>query len=140
MKPNGHIIAVISSGAAFEANDNNKPLTTELDYHANMVVVGANATVIQETGTCADVNTFANEVDQMKRVPIKDMVVVYDCPYQCKMFLLIFKNALHVPSMDRNLISPFIMEEAGVVGIQNQRLTATMSWLVIILSLTRLLT
>ena len=51
----------------------------------------------------------------MKRVPIKDMVVAYDCPYQRKTFLLIFKNALHVPSMDHNLISPFIMEEAGLI-------------------------
>ena len=106
---------MISSGAAYEANDNNKPSTTELDSHANMVVVGANATVIQETGTYADVNSFAEEVDQMKRVPIKDMVVAYDCPYQRKTFLLIFKNALHVPSMDHNLISPFIMEEAGLM-------------------------
>jgi len=42
------------------------------------------------------------------------MVVIYDCPYQHKLFLLIFKNDLHVPSMNHNLISPFIMEEAGM--------------------------
>ena len=104
---------MIASGAAYEANDN-KSSTTELDSHANMVVVGANATVIQETGLYADVNAFADEVNQMKRVPIKDMAVAYDCPYQHKTFLLIFKNALHVPSMNHNLISPFIMEEAGL--------------------------
>ena len=79
-----------------------------------MVVVGANATVIQETGLYADVNAFADEVNQMKRVPIKDMAVAYDCPYQRKTYLMVFKNALHVPSMSHNLISPFIMEEAGL--------------------------
>ena len=79
-KPNGHIILVISSGAAYEANDH-KSSTTKIDSHVNMVVVGGNATVIQETGHFVDVNAFANEVSQMKRVPIKDMVVVYDCPY-----------------------------------------------------------
>ena len=105
---------MILSGAAFEANDNPKPSTTELDSHANMVVVGANTTVIQETGLYADVNAFADEVNQMKRVPIKDMAVAYDCPYLKKTYLMVFKNALHVPSMHHNLISPFIMEEAGL--------------------------
>ena len=55
-----------------------------------------------------------DEISQLKRVPIKDMTVAYDCPYQHKMFLLVFNNALHVPSMSHNLISPFIMEEAGL--------------------------
>ena len=89
---------MISSGAAFEANDKPSPSTTELDSHANMVVVGANATVIQETGLYADVSAFADEVNQiMKRVPIKDMAVAYDCPYQKKTYLMVFKNALKVP-------------------------------------------
>ena len=50
----------------------------------------------------------------MKRVPIKDMAIAYDCPYQKKIFLLIIKNALHVQSMNHNLIMPFILDEAGL--------------------------
>jgi len=53
-----------------------------------MVVMGGNATVIQEMGNFADVTTFADKVCQMKRVLIKDMVVTYDYPYQHKTFLL----------------------------------------------------
>ena len=45
-KPNDHIKTVIASGADHGANDN-KTLTTELDSHANIVLVGSNATVIQ---------------------------------------------------------------------------------------------
>ena len=67
-KPNGHVIAVISSGAAYQANDN-KSSTTELDSHANMVVVGGNATAIQETEQFAYVNVFANKVSQNKKDP-----------------------------------------------------------------------
>jgi hypothetical protein len=32
-----------------------------------------------------------------------------------KTYLLIVRNALHVPSMQHNLIPPFIMREAGLV-------------------------
>ena len=76
-----------------------------------MAVIGSNATEIQDTGRYADVNAFANDVGQMKRVPIKDMVISYHCPYQKKTFLLIIKNALHVPSMNHNLIPMFILDE-----------------------------
>ena len=48
----------------------------------------------------------------MKRVPIKDMAIAYDCLYQKKTFLLIIKNALHVPSINHNLILPLILDEA----------------------------
>ena len=71
-KPNDHVIAVIASGAAHGAN-NNKISTTEMDFHANISIVGSNATKIQDTGRYADVNAFANDVSQIKRVPIKDM-------------------------------------------------------------------
>ena len=111
--PNNHVIAVISSGAAHGAN-NNKLSTTEMDSHANMVVVGSNATEIQDTGRFADVNDFANDVGQMKRVPFKDMKIAYDCPYQKKTYLLIMNNALNVPSMNHNLIPPLILDEAGL--------------------------
>ena len=79
-KSNGHVISVIASGAAHGANDN-KMSTTEMDYHANMAVVGANSTFIQEMGRYADVNAFANDVDQMKQVPIKDMKIAYNFTY-----------------------------------------------------------
>ena len=79
-----------------------------------MAVVGSNATKIQDTGSYEDVNAFENDVGQRKRVPIKDMAIAYDCPYQKKKFLLIIKNALHVTSMNHNLIPPFILDEAGM--------------------------
>ena len=48
---------MIASGAAHVANNKNMS-TTEMDSHANMAVVGSNATKIQDTGRYADVNAF----------------------------------------------------------------------------------
>ena len=85
--------------------------TTELDSHANMVVIGA---IIQNTGKYADVNGFSPDVDTMPRVPNVDAVLGYDCPISGKTTLLVATNALFVESMDHNLILPFIMREAGL--------------------------
>ena len=87
-----------------------------------MAVVGSNATKIQDTRHYADVNDFANDVGQMKRVPIKYMAIYYDFPYQKNTFLLMIKNALHLPSMNHNLIPPFILDESGLEVYTNPKI------------------
>ena len=49
--------------------------TTELDSHANMVVIGAQGTIIQKTGRYTDVNAFSSDVGTLSRVPIVDEAV-----------------------------------------------------------------
>ena len=89
--------------------------TTELDSHANMIVLGEQATIINRSGKYAEVRAFSNECSTLEKVPIVDAVIAYECPYTMKVYLLIARNALHIPSMQHNLIPPFIMREAGLV-------------------------
>ena len=88
--------------------------TTELDSHANMPVVGCHTTTIQHTGLHAEVHGFADGL-KMEKVAIVDAAIAYDDPYSLKTYIIIIKNALHVPSMSHNLIPPFIMREAGLI-------------------------
>ena len=88
--------------------------TTELDLHANMVVIGAQGTIIQKTGKYADVNVFSYDLGTMSRVPIDNAVLAYNCPIYRKRTLLVARNALFVQSMNHNLIPPFIMRESGL--------------------------
>ena len=44
--------------------------TTELDSHANMVVIGAQGTIIQKTGRYADVNAFSSDVGKCQGYPL----------------------------------------------------------------------
>ena len=60
----------------------------ELDSHANMVVIGAQGTIIQKKGKYADINWFSSDVGIMSRVPIVDAVLAYDCPISGKMIVL----------------------------------------------------
>ena len=85
-----------------------------MDTHDNMVVIGAQGTIIQKTVKYTDVNRFSSDIGTMSRVPIVDAVLAYDCPIYGKTTLLVARNALFVQSMDHNLIPPFIMREAGL--------------------------
>ena len=86
---------------------------TELDSHANMPVVGKNATILSDTGRSCDVSAFTPDYEPMK-VPIVDAAVQYECPYNGTTHILVIRNCLHVPTMSNNLIPPFIMREAGI--------------------------
>ena len=89
--------------------------STELDSHANMVVIGKQAFFFSHSGQYANVRSFADEVKGIPKVPIVDAVIHYDCPKYGYTYLLVVRNALYVPSMEHNLIPPFILREAGLV-------------------------
>ncbi len=88
---------------------------SELDSHANMVVVGRNAYIINVSGRTADVSPFSPDYNALQKVPIVDAAIAYDCPFSNCTHILLLHNALHVPSMAHNLLPPFIMREAGIV-------------------------
>ena len=90
------------------------PSRTELDSHANMPVVGKHARILSRSGQKVDVSPFTPDYKPMV-VEIVDAAVQYDCPYDNKEVILVIRNALSVPSMEHNLIPPFIMREAGVM-------------------------
>ena len=80
-----------------------------------MVVVGRHAYILNNSSRTAQVSPFTPEYEELTEVPIVDAAVAYDCPYTSKSYILVFHNALSVPSMDHNLIPPFIMRKAGLL-------------------------
>ena len=86
---------------------------TDLDFHANMVVVGKHVAIINDTVRRAEVSPFTPDYESLSKVPIVDAAIRYDCPYSGETYLLIVRNALSVPSMNHSLIPPFIMREAA---------------------------
>ena len=107
--------AILSAVWATTKGDNvPSPSTTELDSHANMVVVGRQASIISESGTHAEVKAFSDDCGTLEKIPIVDAAFAYDCPLSAKTYILIVRNALYVRNMEHNLIPPFIMREAGI--------------------------
>ena len=86
---------------------------TEIDSHANMQVVGNHSYIIAETGKKVDVSPSTPDYKPLT-VPLVDATVKYDNPYNRETYILELRNALYVPSMDHNLIPPFMQRENGV--------------------------
>ena len=75
---------------------------TELDSHANMVVIGKHAYIIATSDKTVEVNPFTPDYESLKNVPIVDAAIAYDCPYTMTTYLCIVLNALLVTSMNHN--------------------------------------
>ena len=121
IQPNRHVSLLVATAMIAAANDDDVNMgiddeksRTELDSHANMVVVGRHASIVSDTGRTAEVSPFTPDYEALQKVPIVDAAILYLCPYSDKSYLLIVRNALSVPSMKHNLIPPFILREAGV--------------------------
>ena len=87
---------------------------TELDSHANMAVAGQDCTIIARSGHYATVTPFSGDLPVMERVEIGDVAIAFDDPFSGETFLLVMRNALLIPSMDHNLLPPFLIREASL--------------------------
>ena len=102
------------SAIEFEGKGGGSTSRTELDSHANFCVVGRHCYIISRSGKTVDVAAFSESAGGLNAVPIIDCILAYDCPLTNQVYLLVLRNALYVESMEENLISPFILREAGL--------------------------
>ena len=86
---------------------------TELDSHADSPVVGRNVHILEDTGKTANVSGFTKDLGKCMSVPIVTAAVAYDNEYTGETSILIIHNALHMTSMEHNLIPPFVIRLAG---------------------------
>ena len=74
---------------------------TELNSHANMVVVGKHETILANTGNQVDVSPSRPDYQALGKVSILDAAVQYIYQYTEKMYVLMFSNSLSVTIMDK---------------------------------------
>jgi hypothetical protein len=79
-----------------------------------MAVAGGDCTIIARSGQFASVTPFSPDLPSMEQVEIGDVAIAYDDLYSSRTYLLVIKNALLIPSMDHNLLPPFLVREASL--------------------------
>eukprot|EP00957_Ditylum_brightwellii_P095578 7280377-Ditylum_brightwellii.AAC.1 len=114
--PNEYLLAKIANLSVHFENENDEDDSgrTEIDSHANMVVLGKHTLILEDTGRAVDVQPVMPDYKTLKNVKIVDDTVLWEHPYNQTLYILVFKNALHVLIIDVNLVPPFIMREAGL--------------------------
>ena len=92
---------------------------TELDSHANMVVLGKHCRLDDDVippgepgSRYATVNAFSPD-HQSLEMNVVDASIAYRCPQDDTTHILHFTDALYHPSMNHNLVPPFVLREAG---------------------------
>ena len=106
-------LSTLIASASLESDENTGGNRTELDSHANMAVVGRERVALDDTGQTCTANAFTESAGKLEKVPIVDVAVAYDCPFQAKTYILLLRNCLHIPEIKHNLLPPFIVREAG---------------------------
>ena len=86
---------------------------TDLGSLANMPVVGQHSYIINHSRQKVDVRPFTPQYRSLK-AELVDAALLYECPYEGKSHILVIRNAIHVDSMENNLIPWFILREAGL--------------------------
>ena len=103
-------------------NTYNDIIRTELDSHANMAILCQNCRLEDSKEPTpgkpgiryAIVSAFSPDHKPM-RVQVVDASIAYWCPINETTYILHFNDVLYVPSMDHNLIPPFVLREAGFI-------------------------
>ena len=72
-----------------------------------------------------EVNPFTPAYKPIK-AHIVDAPLQYDSPHDRKSYILVVRNALHVPSMCNNSLLTFMLREAGII-VNNKAKIHTMS-------------
>ena len=81
-----------------------------------MPVVGKNCLIIDKVeGRTCNALPFDPSIGIAKSIPIVDAALAYDCPFTHQTYILIIRNAMHINSLDNNLIAPFILRESGLI-------------------------
>jgi hypothetical protein len=108
-----HLYSLIVASSNVEALPETES-RTDLDSHANMPVVGSEAYMLADLGKTRDVYSYTLDYKPMQ-VQMVDVAVRYESPFDGKVYILVIRNALYVPSMKYNLVPPLVMRQTGII-------------------------
>ena len=89
-----------------ELSDQKTGSRTELDSHADACVVGTHALIVQAFDRPVDVTGYAPSMGTKRNLRTVTAALAYDDPRDGTTVILIVHQAIHVPTMCNNLLTP----------------------------------
>ena len=88
----------------------------ELDWHADMIVGGANCILLETSGETANVHSFSNERKPFSDVPIGTIATAWVDLTNGEVIVLVMNEALYFGDrLDHTLICPNQLRSFGIV-------------------------
>ena len=94
MEHNEHLTERMMTSVSSSGDNVCLESSTELDSHANMVVIGKQAFIFNHSDQYANVRAFTDKFKGIPKVPIVDAFIAYDCPQSGQTYPLVVRNAL----------------------------------------------
>jgi len=82
---------------------------TDMDSHADTCVVGKNALIVHKLDRQVNVTGFDPSQGKVKNLDLVSAALAYDCPTTGEATILMVHQAVHVPTMENNLLCPMQM-------------------------------
>ena len=82
---------------------------TDMDSHADTCVVGKNALIVHKLDKQVNVTGFDPSQGKVKNLDLVSAALAYDCPTTGEATILMVHQAVHVPTMENNLLCPMQM-------------------------------
>jgi hypothetical protein len=83
--------------------------TADLDGHANACVAGKNALIVHMLDKKVNASGFDPSQGKVKDLDLVSAALAYDCPTTGETIMLLVHQAVHVPSMNIDLLCPLQM-------------------------------
>ena len=77
---------------------------TDLDSHADTCVVGKHALIVHRLDKKVNVTGFDPAQGKVKDLNLVSAALAYDCPVTGEAIILMVHQAVHVPTMDNDLV------------------------------------
>jgi len=86
----------------------------ELDSHADSPVAGSFCHILEKHNRQLYISGFTDDLGKPILVDVINAAVTYDCMMTGNSYIMILRNALHIPSIEVCLLHPIMMRLAGV--------------------------
>jgi hypothetical protein len=96
--------------------DHGEGLRLELDSHADTCVIGKDSLVIHDFDRPVNVTGYEPNQPVAKALQTVSAALAYDNPVNGEVIILVVHQAIHIPHLSHNLLSPFQMRLSDVTA------------------------